>query len=341
MGSPDRKWSTLADTIPSTRSSPMTSTAFSRRRLLALGLSAGTTTFLAACSSDDNTPSLPGGSSSSPAGSASFDSIVKAGPTASGSDVSGNPWAKKVKDSGALRWGGTTTSSLFSLKDPSTGAITGFDAGIVQLLSRYIFGGDDPMSTIKLTEVSVDTRETLLENRSVDIVVATYSITDERKTKISFAGPYYTSGVGIAVKKGATGIKSVTDLTGKVLVTQSNSTGLAAIKEHVKDPKQVLTFSGNAECQAAVVQGRADAYVNDQALLFAASKQKGQIEVVGDTFTTDPYGIGVTKGDNDAVTFINGFLGKIVADGSWKKLWTYSFGALRQGDVPTPPAVGA
>lgn len=316
-----------------------TTTPFSRRRLLGLGLAAGASTFLAACSSDSSTPSLPGGSAS--VGGQNFSDIIKAGPTASASDVSGNPWANQVKSSGALRWGGTTTSSLFSLKDPSTGAITGFDAGIVQLLSRYIFGGDDPMSTIKLTEVTVDTRETLLENKSVDIVVATYSITDERKTKISYAGPYYTSGVGIAVKKGVTDITSVADLTGKVLVTQSNSTGLAAIKEHVKNPKQVLTFSGNAECQAAVVQGRADAYVNDQSLLFAASKQKGQIEVVGEPFTTDPYGIGVTKGDTDAVTFINGFLKKIEADGSWKKLWTYSFGALRQGGAPNPPAIGA
>lgn len=318
-----------------------TNAPISRRRLLGLGLATGATIFLAACSSDSSTPSLPGGSASSGGGGQSFADIIKAGPTAAASDVSGNSWANQVRSSGALRWGGTTTSSLFSLKDPSTGAITGFDAGIVQLLSRYIFGGDDPMSTVKLTEVTVDTRETLLENKSVDIVVATYSITDERKTKISYAGPYYTSGVGIAVKSGVTDIKSVDDLTGKVLVTQSNSTGLAAIKEHVKNPKQVLTFSGNAECQAAVVQGRADAYVNDQSLLFAASKQKGQIEVVGEPFTTDPYGIGVTKGETDAVSFINGFLKKIEDDGSWKKLWSYSFAALQQGGAPTPPAIGA
>lgn len=319
----------------------MTSAAFTRRRLLGLGLAAGASTLLAACSSNGSTPALPGGSASSAPGGKSFDDIIKAGPKASDSEISGNAWAKKVKDSGALRWGGTTTSSLFSLKDPTTGSITGFDAGIVQLLSRYIFGGDDASATIKLTEVSVDTRETLLQNKSVDIVVATYSITDERKTKISFAGPYFLSGVGIAVKKGNTSIKSVADLSGKTLVTQSNSTGLAAIKEHVKNPKQVLTFSDNAECQAAVVQGRADAYVNDQSLLFAASKQKGQIEVVGEPFTKDPYGIGVDKGDTDAVAFINAFLKKIEADDSWKNLWTYSFGSLIQGGAPNPPAIGA
>lgn len=319
----------------------MTTSAFSRRRLLGLGLTAGAATLLAACSSDDSTPALPGKGGSSGAGGQSFDDIIKGGPKASDSEVSGNAWAKNVKSSGALRWGGTTTSSLFSLKDPATGKITGFDAGIVQLLSHYIFGSDDPSSTVKQTEVSVDTRETLLQNKSVDVVVATYSITDERKKKISFAGPYYLSGVGIAVKKGDTSIKGLSDLSGKVLVTQSNSTGLAAIKQYVKNPKQVLTFGDNTQCQAAVSQGRAAAYVNDQSLLFAASKQKGQIEVVGDPFTKDPYGIGVDHGDADAISFINDFLKKIEDDGIWKKLWTFSFGSLIKGDSPTPPPIGA
>lgn len=318
----------------------MTSIQFTRRGLLGLGLAAGATAALAACSSGEDAPALPDQGSASASG-ASFDSIVKGGPKASDSEISGNAWAKKIKDSGALRWGGTLTSSLFSLKDPSSGKVTGFDAGIVQLLSRYIFGSDDPMSTVKNTEVSVDTRETLLINKSVDVVVATYSITDERKQKISFAGPYYKSGVGIAVKKGNTSITSVGDLTGKVLVTQSNSTGLAAIKEKVTNPKQVLTFSGNAECQAAVVQGRADAYVNDQSLLLAAAAQKKQVQVVGEPFTEDFYGIGLTKGDNDALTFVNGFLKKIEDDGSWKKLWTSSFGSLISGGAPTPPAIAA
>ncbi len=318
----------------------MTSIQFTRRRLLGLGLAAGATAALAACSSGEDAPALPGQGSSSASGP-SFDSIIKAGPKASDSDISGNPWAKKIKDSGALRWGGTLTSSLFSLKDPTSGKITGFDAGIVQLLSRYIFGSDDAMSTVKNTEVSVDTRETLLINKSVDVVVATYSITDERKKKISFAGPYYKSGVGIAVKKGDSSIKTIDDLTGKVLVTQSNSTGLAAIKDEVSKPKQVLTFSGNAECQAAVVQGRAAAYVNDQSLLLAAAAQKKQIQVVGEPFTEDLYGIGVDKDDKDALTFVNGFLKKIEDDGTWKKLWTYSFGTLISGGAPTPPAIAA
>lgn len=311
-------------------------TTLSRRSLL--GATALSAFALAACSDSGDSP-VPGGPGKDQA--AQFDEIVAKGPVASDDAVKANPWASKIRSAGTLRLGGTTTSPLFCLKDPTTGKVRGFDAGITYLLARYIFGSDDPSSKVALTEVSVDTRETLLINNSVDVVVATYSITEPRKKKISFAGPYYESGATIGVKDGNKGITSVEDLNGKVLVTQTNSTGLEAIKKHVPHPKDVLTFAGNAECQAAVVQGRADAYVTDQSLLMASAKQKGQIVVVGQPFTKDPYGIGVHHGDNDAVTFINGFLRTIFDDGTWDKLWRNSFSGVIKDAEPTPPALPA
>lgn len=104
-----------------------------------------------------------------------YDQIIGAGPVADDAALAASPWATKIKDSGTLRMGGSDAGPLFSMKDPATGKLTGFDAGLAQLLSHYITGKSD--GPIALTISTVDTRETLIQNGTVDVVVATYSIT--------------------------------------------------------------------------------------------------------------------------------------------------------------------
>ena len=143
--------------------------------------------------------------------------------------VQASPWATKIKDAGTLRMGGSDAGPLFSMKDPATGKLTGFDAGLAQLLSHYITGKSD--GPIALTISTVDTRETLVQNGTVDVVVATYSITPERAKKVAFAGPYYRSGDAVMIKTDTTGIKSVKDLDGKRVATQQGSTAADRITQ--------------------------------------------------------------------------------------------------------------
>jgi glutamate transport system substrate-binding protein len=305
---------------------------------------------LTACSGDNAVPgsgTKSGSSSSSSSGSsgtatggtdqAAYDAAIKGGPIASASDVSGNAWAARIKKAGVLKRGGTDTGALFSLKDPATGKVTGFDAGIGDLLARYIIGDG---AKVDLTQTTVDTRETLLQNNSVDVTIATYSITPERAKKIAFAGPYYSSGDSILVKKSNTDIKSVKDLAGKTVATEGNSTAVTALEKFAPKAKQQL-FQQDADCVAAVTQGRADAYVLDEAILLSDAVTNPDLKVVGKPFTTDPYGIGVTRSDPSAKKFVNAFLTKIEADGSWAKLWKATVGTVVEGDAPTPPKLGS
>ncbi len=158
-----------------------------------------------------------------------YDKIIAAAPVADAAAVAGNAWAKKIKDRGQLLTGGSDSGPLFSMKDPSTGKITGFDAGMAQMLSHYITGKDD--GPISLTVTTVDTRETVIQNGTVDTVVATYSITPERAKKVAFAGPYYRSGDAVMVMADNTDITGVKDLGGKNVVTQQGSTTADRIKE--------------------------------------------------------------------------------------------------------------
>ena len=318
---------------------------FSRRGLLYVAAGSTAAVALAACSSGAPPTSTSTGSASGSTSTnrqisqSAYDAVIKGGPVADASVVSASPWATKIKSQGFIKSGGTTTGAIFSLKDPTTGRIAGFDIGIADLLSHYITGGTDVSKLTQISQTSVDTRETMLQNNTVDIVVATYSITTARAQKIAFAGPYYSSGDSIQVRADNTTIKSVTDLVGKKLVTESNSTAITALQKFVPGNTPTL-FADNDSCVAAVEQGRADAYILDEAILLGNAVKATDLKVVGTPFTTDPYGVGVNKSDPAVKAFVNTFLQKIFDSGDWLKLWKATVGVYVDA-VPTPPTIGS
>lgn len=314
------------------------------RTALAAVVCLGIGSSVAGCGSSSAPTAMPSaggtGSVAAPGASSSYDSVVKGAPVADAATIKANPWASKIKKQGYLRVGGTDSSPLFSMRDINTGQVTGFDAGLSQMLARYITGGSDIAKLTKLTNVTVDTRETLLENHSVDAVFATYTITPARAKKVAFAGPYYSSGDAIMVKASNNTIKTVADLKGKTVATEQNSTAALDIKKFVPSAK-VQLFQTNDECVAAVQQGRVDAYVLDQSILISSASTNKSVKVVGKPFTKEPYGIGLSKDEPAAKKFVDSWLKKIEANGDWAKLWKATVGTVVKGSAPKPPAVGS
>jgi len=272
-----------------------------------------------------------------PINAPAFDALVAQGPVADAATVASSSWASKIRQSGTLRLGGTQTSNLFSLLNEKDGRLRGFDAGVAQLLARYILG---PGAQVQFTQVTSSTREQVLINNQVDLVLATYSITPARAEKVAFAGPYFTSQAGVLVKANNNAIRSHNDLAGKKVATQAGSTGPAILAQHA--PKAVVQeFQTHQEALDALRQRRVDAYVTDHTLLLnALSLGTGDAKLAGAPFgAQDLYGIGLAKG-SDGVAFVNAFLKKIQADGTWARLWTIAIGQ-RTGStaVPTPPAI--
>ena len=266
-----------------------------------------------------------------------FDALIASGPVAGDDAIAASAWATKVKEAGVLRVGGTRTSFLFSQLDETDNGIRGFDAGLYQLLARYILGDE---SKFELTQVTSSTRESVLTEDQVDAVFATYSITPSRQEVISFAGPYYTSRQAILIKNGNTEITGLESLAGKVVATQAGSTGPAILAEFAPEA-DAQEFEDDIQARTAVEQGRADAYVTDYTLILnSLVKNPGVYAIAGDVFgPEDNYGIGLPK-DSDGVAFINGFLRTIEADGTWAKLWKISLGD-RTGleTAPEAPAI--
>ena len=181
-------------------------------RRQALGLGAATIAALGLVACDDApAPGTTGEETPEEAqlDAGAYDALLATGPVAADEEIATSEWATKVRDAGTLRVGGVQTSLLFSLLNEKDGSTRGFDAGLFQLLARYILGDEN---AYELTQVTSNTRESVLQNDTVDAVFATYSINDDRKKVISFAGPYYTTQQSILVMADNSDINSVDDL---------------------------------------------------------------------------------------------------------------------------------
>ena len=267
-----------------------------------------------------------------------FDALIAAGPIADDETIAASAWATAVREADVLRVGGTRTSFLFSQLDETDNGIRGFDAGLYQLLARYILGDE---TKFELTQVTSSTRESVLTSGQVDAVFATYSITPSRQEVISFAGPYYTSQQAVLVKAGNTEITGIDSLADKIVATQSGSTGPSILAEYAPDAI-VQEFEDDIQARTAVELGRADAYVTDYTLILnSIVKNPGAYAIAGDVFgPVDPYGIGLPKG-SDGVAFVNAFLQTIIEDGTWARLWQISLGDRTGIDIaPEAPVIG-
>jgi glutamate transport system substrate-binding protein len=263
-----------------------------------------------------------------------------ASPTSASTFAAGTTMAR-LQAAGKMTVGTKFDQPLFGLKNPLTGAIEGFDVEIAKLVAQGIYGGsiDDAAKHINFVETVSKVRETSIQEGKVDMVVATYTINNARKLVVDFGGPYYIAGQDIMVKKDDTSIKSVTDLNGKKVCSVQGSTSLANVKAKAPQADLSITFDTYSKCAEALKDGRVQAETTDNVILLGLVKDnKDAFKVVGNPFTTEPYGIGIKKGDDAFRTFINDRLEASYKDGSWAAAFNRTVGQAGV-TAPTPPPV--
>jgi glutamate transport system substrate-binding protein len=246
-----------------------------------------------------------------------------------------------LQEKGKIVVGTKFDQPLFGLKDPVSGDVAGFDVEIAKLIAQRIFGGDldDVADKIEFVETVSANREPFIEEGKVDIVVATYTINDTRKQRIDFAGPYYIAGQDIMVKKGDTSIKSVTDLNGKKVCSVVGSTSIKNVVEKAPQADVSTSFDKYSLCAEALKDGRVQAVTTDNIILLGLIKDApNDFQLVGETFTEEPYGIGLKKGDDEFRTFINDTLEEIYESGEWEEAFDRTVGEAGE-EAPEPPAV--
>ncbi|RJO74718.1 glutamate ABC transporter substrate-binding protein [Nocardia panacis] len=215
------------------------------------------------------------------------------------------------------------------------GSYSGFDVEV----ARYVAGklGVKP-DGITFKESPSPQRETLIENGQVDYIVATYSISDQRKEKVDFAGPYYIAGQSLLVRADNATINGPDDLKGKKVCSVKGSTPAQNLQKNFPDT-QLQTNDTYSLCLEGLKAGSWDAVSTDDIILAGyAAQSAGSFKVVGKPFTTENYGIGLKKGDKELRDKVNDAVEAMIADGSWKKAFDQTVGASGY-QAPTPPKV--
>jgi glutamate transport system substrate-binding protein len=218
---------------------------------------------------------------------------------------------------------------------------TGFDVEVANYVAK-----DLGYESVTFKESPSSQRETLLQTDQVKMIFATYSITDDRKTKVSFGGPYFVAGQDLLVKSDDTSITGPEALNGKKLCSVTGSTSAAKVKDQFADTVQLQNYDTYSKCVEALNSGSIDAVTTDNVILagFAAQPQyQGKLKVVGKTFSTENYGVGIKKGDTALCTAINGSIQKMVSDGSWQKALDATVGksGFKPDSATNPPKPAA
>ncbi|KFI58907.1 glutamate ABC transporter substrate-binding protein [Bifidobacterium gallicum] len=198
-----------------------------------------------------------------------------------------------------------------------SGTYEGFDVDVARYIANSLGYSD---ADIVWKEAPPKQREAMLQNGDVDMILATYSITDARKQAVSFAGPYFVAGQDLMVRADDDSIKGPQDLNGKRLCSVTGSTSAVTVKEKFASEVQLMEQPSYAECATALFSGIVDAVTTDDIILAGlAANSRGKLKVVGQPFTEEYYGVGIKKGDTELATKINAAITEMIEDGSWQR----------------------
>jgi glutamate transport system substrate-binding protein len=286
-----------------------------RRGRLVLALAAAATLTLAGCSSGDG-----------------------------GDDTDAGSTSEATEDTGGAE--GTIKIGI-KFDQPGLGyqdgsEYTGFDVDVAKFVAGELGYGEDQIEWVQAPSAQ---RETLLQNGQVDMIFATYSITDKRKEVVSFAGPYFVAGQDLLVAADDDSISGPEDLEGKNLCSVTGSTSAQRIKDEYAAGTNLLEQPGYAECVTALTAGTVDAVTTDDIILAglaAVPANEGKVKVVGNPFSEENYGVGLAK-DSDKCEAINEAITKMIDDGTWQELLDKNVGASgykanEELNPPTPAA---
>jgi ABC-type amino acid transport substrate-binding protein len=228
-----------------------------------------------------------------------------------------------VKARGKLVVGVKTDFPPFGFLDKK-GVNKGFDIDIAKALSRELFGNEDAVDYVSVTS---ENRIPFLTSGKIDLIVATLTITEERKREVDFSIPYFVTGEMILVRENSS-ITKYQDLAGKKVATIRGSTGDIAIEELVPDAERIK-FKANFEALQALKEGRVEAFVQDFVLLFNLLHKYRGLKMAGlQPFRRGWYGLAARKGDKEWLDFINAILKKMKETGEYEKLLDKWFGPV-------------
>jgi glutamate transport system substrate-binding protein len=241
----------------------------------------------------------------------------------------------KGKDSDKITIGIKFDQPGIGQKTPD-GSYSGFDVDVAKYVAKELGYSE---SKIEWKQAPSPDREQMLKRGDVDFIVASYSITPERKEAVSFAGPYLLAHQDVLIRANDTSIKSAKDLNSKKLCSVTGSTSAQNVKDDFAPKADLQKFNGYSECLTGLENKAVDALTTDDSILAGYASQKehqGKFKLAGLKLSNENYGIGIKKGDTKLQGKINKALEKMVKDGAWEKAVKANFGPAEYKNEPAP-----
>ena len=248
-------------------------------------------------------------------------------------DLSGTP--AELAESGTIKIGVKIDQPGIGFKEPGSDLPTGFDIEMGRIIAAQL-GIDPDSSNVEWVETISDNRESFIDNGTVDIVIASYSITDERRAVVGQACPYYVTGQQLLVRQeDEDRISGPEDLAGIKVCSVEGSTSLARVQdEYGADPVPFGTYS---ECVDQLENETVDAVTTDGAILAGYAAENDELVVTSEPFSEERYGIGYKKGDTEMCEFLNSTIEGAFEDGTWQEAFDITLGGAEGVEDPDQP----
>ena len=229
-----------------------------------------------------------------------------------------NSKISEIKDRGTLRVGVKSDVMNFGYMSSETGEYEGLEIDIAKEFAKVITGDE---KNISFEAVTAATRDTLLNNNNIDMIIATFTITEERKNTHNFSQPYYTDEIGFLVKKDSN-IKSSNDMGGKLLGVTLSSTAYNEFGENStfsSSTKPVRKeFANYPEVKNALLTGQIDIFAADKSILYGYLDESTVL--LDEGFKSQPYGIATKLDDKSFAKYIDKHLAEMKDKGTLEEI---------------------
>ena len=222
---------------------------------------------------------------------------------------------QKIVKRGTLNVGVKQDVPNFGYYSAKTNTYEGMEVDLAKKIA------DELKVKVNYIPVTTQTREPLMDNGTIDLLIATYTINDERKASYAISTPYYYDQIGFLVLKDS-GINKISDLNGKTIGVSHGASTKAALQEYASANNlkfDYVQLGSYPELAVSLYAYRIDAFAGDKSILSGYESDKTKI--LDEGFKTQEYGIASSKSNQELIDYTNDLIAKWQKDGSLQKLY--------------------
>lgn len=235
---------------------------------------------------------------------------------------------EQIKKNDVIRVGVFADNPPFGYVD-SQGKNQGFDIAIAKHIAKDLLGDENKIEYV-VTEAA--NRVEFLKSDKVDVVLASFSVTPERKEVVDFAEPYLKASLGVASSQ-KNPINSVADLENKTLIVNKGSSSDSYFTKNYPKVK-LLKFEQNTDAFNALKDGRGDAISQDSTYALAwAAQNPGYVVGIPQIGNEDFIAPAVRKGNVELLNWLNTEIKQLRKSGEIQKIYDETLKPIYGGKV--------